>query len=109
MGAIRRSLVPRSWLPQCRQRQLIDGMSGDFPCSHNRDVPTAAPGSKIQVEKEAAMQKWLRLNGSRRALLAAGAVWALNTALQSRPGFTQTNSNEKLRIGVIGSGRMGGT
>ena len=54
------------------------------------------------------MQK-CRFDGSRRALLTAGAMLALNAALQTRPGFSQTNSNGKLRIGVIGSGRIGGT
>ena len=54
------------------------------------------------------MQK-CRFDGSRRALLTAGAMLALNAALQTRPGFSRTNSNGKLRIGVIGSGRIGGT
>jgi len=55
------------------------------------------------------MQKRLLLDGSRRTLLTAGGVLALNSALQTWPGFSQTNSNGKLRIGVIGSGRIGGT
>jgi predicted dinucleotide-binding enzyme len=36
-------------------------------------------------------------------------VLALDAALQARPGFSQTNANWKQRIGVIGSGRIGGT
>lgn len=55
------------------------------------------------------MKTRLLLDGSRRALLTAGGVLALNSALQTRPGFSQTNSSGKLRIGVIGSGRIGGT
>jgi hypothetical protein len=53
------------------------------------------------------MQKRLLLDSCRRAFLTAGGVLALNSALQTRPSFSQTNSNGKLRIGVIGSSRIG--
>jgi 8-hydroxy-5-deazaflavin:NADPH oxidoreductase len=49
------------------------------------------------------------LGGSRRALLAAGGVLALDAALQSWPAFAQTSSDAKSRIGIVGSGRIGGT
>ncbi len=43
------------------------------------------------------------LDGSRRALLAAGGAIAVSAAL--RPAFAQG----KMKIGVIGSGKIGGT
>ena len=47
--------------------------------------------------------------GSRRAALAAGGAVAVDAALQSWPAFAQPNESTKARIGVIGSGHIGGT
>jgi predicted dinucleotide-binding enzyme len=55
------------------------------------------------------MRKSALLDGSRRALLAAGGVVALDAALQTWPVFAQAGGDAKQRIGVIGSGRIGGT
>ncbi len=47
-------------------------------------------------------------DGSRRALLGAGGAFALAAALRPRRAVAQT-TGAKLPIGVIGSGRVGGT
>jgi predicted dinucleotide-binding enzyme len=48
-------------------------------------------------------------NSSRRTLLAVGGALAVDAALHSWPSAAQTNSNAKVRVGVIGSGHIGGT
>ena len=45
----------------------------------------------------------------RRALLAAGSAVLLSAALWPASAPAQTNSSAKIRIGVIGSGHIGGT
>jgi 8-hydroxy-5-deazaflavin:NADPH oxidoreductase len=55
------------------------------------------------------MRNHMWFDSSRRTLLAAGGALAIAGALHSWPSAAQTNSNAKVRIGVIGSGRIGGT
>jgi 8-hydroxy-5-deazaflavin:NADPH oxidoreductase len=52
------------------------------------------------------MHKSMRFDRRRRALLHAGVAWAAFAALGGLPVFAQQT---KLRIGVIGSGHIGGT
>jgi predicted dinucleotide-binding enzyme len=52
------------------------------------------------------MRKQMSFDESRRAALAAGGAFALGTALHSWSTFAQ---DSKVRIGVIGSGHIGGT
>ena len=54
------------------------------------------------------MDKHLPFDGSRRAALAAAGSFALGTALRSWSAFAQ-DGTAKTRIGVIGSGHIGGT
>src|SRR5262249_61889547 len=53
------------------------------------------------------MRKQEALDSSRRALLGASGVLALFAALRPLPMFAQA-SGGKLRIGIIGSGHIGG-
>src|SRR6266516_6262106 len=46
---------------------------------------------------------------SRRAVLGAGAALVLAAALRPRRALAQVTGSGKLRIGVIGSGHIGGT
>jgi predicted dinucleotide-binding enzyme len=55
------------------------------------------------------MRNRMPFNGSRRTLLAVGGALALDAALHSWPSAAQTNSDAKVRVGVIGSGHIGGT
>jgi 8-hydroxy-5-deazaflavin:NADPH oxidoreductase len=48
-------------------------------------------------------------NRFRRALLGAGAALALAVALRPWQAFAQASGDGKLKIGVIGSGHIGGT
>ena len=54
------------------------------------------------------MDKHQAFDGSRRAALAAAGAFALGTALQSWSALAQ-DGTAKTRIGVIGSGHIGGT
>ncbi len=45
----------------------------------------------------------------RRVLLAAGSAWVLATALRPRLATAQVAGEGRLRIGIIGSGHIGGT
>jgi 8-hydroxy-5-deazaflavin:NADPH oxidoreductase len=54
------------------------------------------------------MLKQMPFDGSRRAALAAGGAFALGAALHSWSTFAQ-DGTAKVRIGVIGSGHIGGT
>jgi 8-hydroxy-5-deazaflavin:NADPH oxidoreductase len=58
--------------------------------------------------KELSMRKPNRLVTSRRALLGAGGALAFAAALRPLPTHAQA-AGGKLRIGVIGSGHIGGT
>ncbi len=49
------------------------------------------------------------VNRGRRALLGAGGALMLGTALWPARAPAQTNGGAKMRIGVIGSGHIGGT
>jgi 8-hydroxy-5-deazaflavin:NADPH oxidoreductase len=69
----------------------------------------AVTTSEAGAPQEAAMRRPGSLDCSRRALLAACGTLALGAALQARPGFAQTANDTKQRIGVIGSGKIGGT
>ena len=56
------------------------------------------------------MSKYHVLGGCRRRdLLVAGAALSLASVLRPRRVLAQTGSDAKLRIGVIGSGQIGGT
>jgi hypothetical protein len=55
------------------------------------------------------MPKHDTLDHDRRALLAAGGAVMLGAALWPASTPAQTNSSAKMRIGVIGSGHIGGT
>jgi 8-hydroxy-5-deazaflavin:NADPH oxidoreductase len=55
------------------------------------------------------MRKRVPFDRSRRAALAAGGAVAVDAALRSWPAFAQPNESTKARIGVIGSGHIGGT
>jgi predicted dinucleotide-binding enzyme len=55
------------------------------------------------------MRNHMPFNGSRRTLLALGGALALDAALHSWSFAAQTNSDAKVRVGVIGSGHIGGT
>ena len=52
------------------------------------------------------MHRFVRFDHRRRALLCAGAAWVASAAVLGMPAFAQET---KLRIGIIGSGRIGGT
>ena len=49
------------------------------------------------------------IDRDRRALLGAGGALMLSAALWPATASAQTNSGAKMRIGVIGSGHLGGT
>ena len=55
------------------------------------------------------MPKHDSVDRDRRALLGAGGALILSAALLPTRSLAQTNGGNKLRIGVIGSGRIGGT
>ena len=55
------------------------------------------------------MNKHRPLDRSRRELLGAGGALALAAALAPRAVFAQQGGGEKVPIGIIGSGRIGGT
>jgi 8-hydroxy-5-deazaflavin:NADPH oxidoreductase len=55
------------------------------------------------------MRNRMPFNKSRRAVLALGGALAAVGALHSWRSAAQTNRDVKLRVGVIGSGRIGGT
>jgi hypothetical protein len=59
------------------------------------------------THEEFSMRKQEFFNYSRRALLGASGALALFAALRPRPIFAQA-SGGKLRIGIIGSGHIGG-
>ena len=52
------------------------------------------------------MHRFVRFDHRRRALLCAGAAWVASAAVLGMPALAQET---KLRIGIIGSGRVGGT
>jgi 8-hydroxy-5-deazaflavin:NADPH oxidoreductase len=49
------------------------------------------------------------IDRSRRALLGTGGALMLSVALRPQSARAQSNSSAKMRIGVIGSGHIGGT
>jgi predicted dinucleotide-binding enzyme len=55
------------------------------------------------------MRKPVPFDRSRRTALAVAGAFAAGAALQSWPGFAQDNGSAKVRLGVIGSGHIGGT
>ena len=55
------------------------------------------------------MPKHEPLDRSRRVLLGAGGAMTLAAALRPWGAFAQATGGTKLRIGVIGSGHIGGT
>ena len=55
------------------------------------------------------MRKRVPFDRSRRAALAAGGAGAVDAALQCWSAFAQPNESTKARIGIIGSGHIGGT
>jgi hypothetical protein len=55
------------------------------------------------------MSKHVTVDRTRRALLGAGGTLVLQTALQVPSAWGQTTSAAKVKIGVIGSGHIGGT
>ena len=55
------------------------------------------------------MFKHVTVDLRRRALLGAAGSLVLQTVLQSRTASGQTTSAAKMKIGVIGAGRVGGT
>ena len=55
------------------------------------------------------MLKYDSIDRGRRAMLGAGGALILSAALWPTRSLAQTNGGKKLRIGVIGSGRIGGT
>jgi hypothetical protein len=59
--------------------------------------------------KEASMPQQDSIDRDRRAVLGAGGALILATALWSARAPAQTNNAAKVRIGVIGSGHIGGT
>src|SRR6266545_4968598 len=68
----------------------------------------SGPGSARPNGKEIGMPNHRLFESSRRALLGAGGALALTAALRPLRGVAQTTGG-KLPIGVIGSGRIGGT
>lgn len=52
------------------------------------------------------MHRFVRFDHRRRSLLCAGAAWAASAAVLGMPAFAQET---KARVGVIGSGKIGGT
>src|SRR5450755_4382404 len=48
-------------------------------------------------------------NAARRRLLAAGIATGFAAALRPWQAFAQSTADAKLRIGIIGSGHIGGT
>src|SRR5260370_11472944 len=69
---------------------------------------TSGPGSTEPTVLEIHVPGHHPLDRSRRALLGAGGAFALAAALRPRRVVAQT-TGAKLPIGVIGSGRIGGT
>jgi predicted dinucleotide-binding enzyme len=59
--------------------------------------------------KEVSMPKHDSVDRSRRAVLRAGGALILGAALWPARARAQTNNGAKMRIGVIGSGHIGGT
>src|SRR5450759_3096565 len=55
------------------------------------------------------MPKQYAVDRLRRVLLGGGGALIFSAALWPTRSLAQTNGNNKLRIGVIGSGRIGGT
>lgn len=55
------------------------------------------------------MPKHDSVDCDRRTVLGAGGALILGAALWPTPSLAQMNSGNKLRIGVIGSGKIGGT
>lgn len=59
--------------------------------------------------EELAMPKHESLDRARRSLLFAGGLLTITEALRPLSALAQTTEGTKLRIGVIGSGHIGGT
>src|SRR5258707_6438549 len=55
------------------------------------------------------MFKHVTVDRARRALLGAAGMLILQTALQPTTALGQTSSGSKMKIGIIGSGHIGGT